>query len=215
MRLADRRFIQVTVSAWIFAYAAILVTILRAGLPVDADSSLLAFGVVFVGLAAALLTVIVVAIPLRIILNLTLKDRRRSHRTETIVLTVVLALVIGHTLEVSRERNRLAPPRGVTQLSDFAKLAPPPRRLELLQHDGDEYVVWFGELSGPIDLPSGPSCYLFDRHGELVKWQPETGDGGPVEEILRSSSRAGEISLEDAVKGFQNSDPVDAENRDK
>lgn len=203
--LADRRFIAVTVAAWLVAWAAIIVTILRSGLPADADRPILAFGIVFVGLVAAVLTVVFVAIPLRIVLNVALKERRRSHRTETVVLAAVLALLLGYTLEVRRERNQLAPPRGIERLSEFAKIAPPPRWLGLVRHDGNDYVSWYGEHSGPFDVPSGPSCYLFDNNGKLIDWQPETGDGGPVESFLQSSSRAGEISLEDALKLTQDS----------
>jgi hypothetical protein len=213
MRPADRRFIAVVVAAWLLAYGAIIAFVLRIGLPAHADASLLAFGFIYVGLAAAVLAVVLVAIPLRIVLNLALKDRRRSHRTETIALCVALVAVIGYPLEIRRERNRLAPPSGVNQLSDFAEAAPPPRRLELVRHDGDKYLVWFGALSGPLDVPSGPSCYLFDQKGRLIDWQPDTGDGGPVESFLSSSSRTGEISLMEALNLTLDSHTDDADDR--
>lgn len=205
MCLADRRCMMVTIAAWLVAWASIIVGILRSGLPADADLSILAFGIVFVGLAAAVLTVILVAIPLRIALNVVLKERRRSHRTETVVLTAVLAVALGYPLEVIRERNQLAPPRGVSHLPEFAKVEPPPRWLELVRHDGNDYVAWYGAHTGPFDVPSGPSCYLFDSKGEFIDWQAETGDGGPVETFLRSSSRISKISLEDALRLTQDS----------
>ena len=213
MCLADRRLITVIIAAWVVVYSALIATIRRSALPAHADWWLLAYGFVFVGVVAAMLTVVLVAIPLRIVLNLTLKDRRRSHRSETMALSVVLAAVIGYPLEVQRERNRLAPPRGVHQFSDFASAGRRPRRIELVRHDGGEYLVWFGALSGPIDVPSGPSCYLFDKNGELLDWQPETGDGGPVERFLSSSSRAGEIGLEEALKLTQDSNASGADDR--
>src|SRR5258708_29270221 len=98
-RLADRRFMQVILAAWIVIYAVILWKVLRVEIPRDGHAYLLAFAVVFLAMVAALLTVIVVVIPLRIILNLALKDRRRSHRTETILLTAVLVLIVACTFE--------------------------------------------------------------------------------------------------------------------
>ncbi len=65
---------------------------------------------------------------------------------------------------------------------------------------GREYLVWFGEKSGPIDIPSGPSCYLFDADGKLLDWQLETGDGGRVEKFLQSSTKVRELTVEEAVK---------------
>lgn len=199
MLRADRRFLQAIFLAWLVVYTVLVLRFLRTEVSGGAKAYLVGFGIVFLGVVAALLTSVAVAIPLRIVLNLTIRHRRRSHRTETILLATVLILVIGYELEVQRERNRLEPPQGVTRLSDFAKAMSPPHRLELMRKDGSEYVVWFGELSGPIDIPSGHSCYLFDRNGDLLKWQPETGDGGPVDEFLRSSSNAGEITIDGAL----------------
>src|SRR5262249_11650287 len=140
---ADRLFIQVTIAAWLVTYAAIIVIIFRSGLPEAADASLLTIALVFAAVVAAMLSLIAVAVPLRIVLNVALKDRRRSHRSETIALTALLALVIAYPLEVRRERNRLAPPSGATQLSEFARLVPAPRLLNLVRHDRNDYFVWY------------------------------------------------------------------------
>lgn len=201
-QLVDRRFVQASLIVWLTIYAGVLAVFVWREHP---DAVSLTFVALFLLLpAAALLTVIVFAIPLRIVLNLALRDRRRSHLRETLVLASVLMLVVAHHLEVSRERNRLAPPAGVTQLTEFAKLMPPPRSLSLVQQDGNEYVVWFGEVSGPIDLPSGPSCYVFDQQGALVEWQAETGDGGPVHRFLDRSSTFEKIGLDEALKRTEN-----------
>jgi hypothetical protein len=108
--------------------------------------------------------------------------------------------------EVDKERRQLAPPVGVTDLSDFAEAMPPPSRWELVRHDGDEYVAWFGHLSGPFEVPSGRSYYLFDRQGKLVDWKPETGEGDSVDTFLKESSALGAITLDDAL-GRANSQP--------
>lgn len=118
-------------------------------------------------------------------------------------LAVVLSLyfLLSHYfLEVERERARLAPPAGVKDLAAFSTSVSPPRRLTVVQHDGGEYIVWYGELSGPLDKPSGPSCYLFDSDGTLIDWQPETGEGARIDRFLESSSKGREITVQEALK---------------
>jgi len=136
----------------------------------------------------------------RIAMNVILKDRRCSHRSETAVLTLLLALIVAYVVEVRRERLGLAPPQGVATLSAFADAMPPPQTLDLVHHDGHAYIAWTGDLSGPFDLPSGPSCYIFNDDGDLVDWQPETGDGGPVEDFLRSSVKQQQLTLDEALR---------------
>jgi hypothetical protein len=190
--------------AWLAIYGLRLARVLPAELQRGTAAVILAFGVVFMALAAALLTAVFIAIPLRIMTNVILKDRRRSHRSETVVLALPLALTVAFTVayvfEVRRERSRLAPPEGVATLSAFADVMPPPERLELVHHDGRGYIAWTGALSGPYDVPSGPSCYIFNDKGCLVDWQSETGDGGPVEDFLRSSVKQKQLTLNEALR---------------
>lgn len=200
MKLAERRFIRLTILAWVLIYGLFLAQMLSAELPRGANWQILAFGVVFIALAAGLATAVVFAVPARIIMNLMLKDRRRSHRSETIALTILLVLIVAYIIEVSRERMSLAPPKGVATLSAFADAMPPPRRLELVRSDGRDFIAWTGDFSGPCDLPSGPSCYVFDDNGKLVDWQAETGDGGPVEKFLLSSVKQMELTLDEALE---------------
>lgn len=200
MHLADRRFIQVTSCAWVLIYGVLLIRALPAELQRGTSAIILAFGFVFSVFAAAIVTAIVVAIPLRITMNLFLQDRRCSHQSETIFLSLLLALIVAYVLEVQRERLGLYPPKGVATLSSFIDEMPPPRRLELIQSDGHEYIVWTGALSGPCDVPSGPSCYVFNPKGDLIDWQPETGDGGPVDELIHNSVQRRHVSMNEVLK---------------
>jgi hypothetical protein len=77
---------------------------------------------------------------------------------------------------------------------------PSPRDLRDVQTEGRQLIAWFGDLSGPLDLPSGPSCYIFDTTGKLVDWQVETGDGGPVENLLQASAQERSITLAEALQ---------------
>lgn len=200
MRPADRRYLLATFVAWLVIYALIFARLLFKEWRGGVDTYLVVSGFVFAGLLAAVITAVAFAIPLRIVLNLTLRDRRRSHRAETILLTLLLAAVPAYAFEVRRERNCLAPRPEVKTLSEFARAVPPPKRLVLLQSHGTEYIAWTGELSGPFDVPYGRSCYLFNRKGALVDWQPETGEGNSVDVILRSGSETKAISLDEALE---------------
>jgi hypothetical protein len=149
---------------------------------------------------AAIVNGIIVAIPLRIVLNLVLSDRRRTHRTETIVLICLLLVFFGYFWEVGREHRSLAPPRGVATLAQFADVMSAPQSLQLVRYGDRNYIVWTGERTGPFDIPSGPSCYIFDDNGELVDWTSETGEDGSVDKFVRSSEKQPELTVEEALK---------------
>ena len=40
---------------------------------------------------------------------------------------------------------------------------------------------------------------FLDGNGELVDWQPETGDGGPVDEFLQPSVEQRQLALDEAL----------------
>lgn len=207
MTTADRRYALAVGIAWLLICIAITLRVLSDDRRTGLSSWELALAlVVVVALGGAVLTTFAVAIPLRIIVNLALKQRRRSHRSETIALAVVWILFFGYFFETRREKNRLAPPSGIQTLSEFARVMPPPRGLSVVQSEDTEYIAWSGEYSGPLDLPSGPSCYLFNRQGDLVEWEPVTGEGTHVDEILSRQSKSESISLIQALKMVGSSD---------
>ena len=80
----------------------------------------------------------------------------------------------------SRQLNALSPPSENIDFSTFADQMPPPKRLAIVDgSDGARRIVWIGELAG-MSFPSGPSCYVFDETGTLVRWSATTGDGESV-----------------------------------
>ena len=199
MRLADRRYLQFMLLAWLGVSTWFVVWLFREPSMKGASAEMFAGGVVLMALAATLFTAVVVAIPVRVAMNMILKDRRRSHLAETIQLALIPVLLVAYLFECSRERSQLAPPQGIDTLAAFAESMPPPQGLRLVEDGGRELIVWTGELSGPIDIVSGRSCYLFETNGQLIDWQPETGDGGPVYDIVRSSVTKKELTLENAL----------------
>ena len=63
MKLAERRFIRLTILAWVLIYGLFLVRMFWAELPRGTNWQILAFGVVFIALAAGLATAVVFAVP--------------------------------------------------------------------------------------------------------------------------------------------------------
>ncbi|MCA8996950.1 MAG: hypothetical protein KDA80_08190 [Planctomycetaceae bacterium] len=125
---------------------------------------------------------------------------RLPHRSEIVTALVVIALLWAYIWEVCRERRALAPPSGVDTLAQFAKSMPKPRHLALVENNGTTAFVWIGETSGPFDQPSGPSCYLFDTSGKLLAWQPDTGEGGPLDSWAIAGHSAKEMTLSEAIE---------------
>ena len=77
----------------------------------------------------------------------------------------------------SRQLDALAPPSENVDFCTFADEMPPPQRLAIIEGaDSSIRIVWVGELAS-MSLPSGPSCYVFDESGTLVRWSTSTGDG--------------------------------------
>jgi len=124
----------------------------------DANWPILAFDLVFTAFAAGIVTAVVVVMPARIVMNLILKERHYSHHSEIIAITILLIFIVAYAFEVRRGRLNLAPPGGVATLSPFSVTMPSPRRLQLIQSEGQNRIAWTGDFSGPCDLVPGPSC---------------------------------------------------------
>lgn len=198
MQRADRWLLTVSFLAWALM-TGLLIYSNREELGNETDLIRILIACGILAAASAILTVALITIPLRIAMNLAIKRHRRTRLMETITLLFYFILAIAYPFEVVRERRKLAPPKNVTTLVAFADQMPPPRGLALIRHHGSEYIAWRGEISGPVDLPSGAAYYLFDTNGNLFKWQPETGDGGPVDDILKSSEAMQTLTFQEAV----------------
>lgn len=104
--------------------------------------------------------------------------------------SVTLCLIWLHF--ASAQRARLTPKPGTT-FGSFADAMSPPSRLA---HVGNE-IVWVGD-DATLSLPSGPSCYVFDESGILVRWNLSTGDGERTTQDLVRAYGHEQISIEDA-----------------
>ena len=114
------------------------------------------------------------------------------------IATVVVLVTLFFFLRWEMEAVR--PPSGVNRLSNFAARMPTPQRIAVVQDSGDDLIVWIGSKDSLVFLASGPPCYVFDRRGELVRWVPETGEGGDVDALCSRAWRAEPISLESALE---------------
>jgi hypothetical protein len=127
---------------------------------------------------------------------------RIPYKPLTVILTIIIVIVLiiaAYFHEITREAGKLAPPEGCTTLQRFKNEMPVPRNLELFSHSGVTYILWTGELCGPLYSPSGPSFYLFDNRGNLLKWQHESGEGAPLDKMVSSAIDMRKITIEDAI----------------
>jgi hypothetical protein len=89
------------------------------------------------------------------------------------IIIFVLLVVTWLTAEWLLKR-RTVPPRTVNDLASFLQWRESPRRIEVFERVGNEYLIATGP--GGAALPSGPSGYVFDRSGRLVDWSSDMGD---------------------------------------
>jgi hypothetical protein len=202
MNTVDRWFLKAMLGLWVIGCAVVSACTVRHLDWSDHAESLPSAVVAYAMLVTAGTAVVIaiVAVPVRIGLNLGIPTRRRAYRTETLSLGSLVLMTVAWLWEGAREMQALAPPAGVTTLSEFAATMPAPTRLELMVVDGREYIVWTGEIAGPLALPSGPACYLFDDAGNLEDWQAVTGDGGRVEDMINAADRIDAIMLDDPMR---------------
>lgn len=199
MTATDRRLLHVSIAGWVSITGFFYLSFFREPPEDPFSTEMMAFAIYLVPVFAAFAAVIVVTIPVRIVTNLSSSARRSSHRTEAIFLCLILFAIASSIANETWERKALAPPPGVTTLEAFAQSMPPPRHLITATYEGKRIFVWYGELMGLLTIPSGPSCYLFDESGNLIDWQAETGDGGPVERTLRKSEGHRSITKAEAL----------------
>jgi hypothetical protein len=199
MNAIDRWFLRVILGLWLVCAIGSLVVVFRFW---DSEADAVLERIFFALLLSVVFMLVIcveVGVPLRVIVNLAVPGRRHAYRIETCCLAGVFICLAMFKMENARSRLSLAPPAGVTTLTRFADRMPPPRQLELYLQDGRRYIAWHGERMSLLTFPSGPSCYLFDDRGQLVDWQPETGDGGPVQRFLSDSVQEQAISVDEAL----------------
>lgn len=121
----------------------------------------------------------------------------RPHRRKAIAIGVGLIIVV-YLAEVRREYRGLSP-HGHFELMDFANAMPPSKHVSVVRMDGCCFVVWIGERAGPLAVPSGSSCYIFDETGRLKMWCPDTGDGGPCDAFAVAALREPKTTVAKAL----------------
>ncbi len=69
-------------------------------------------------------------------------------------------------------------PRGISTVRDFFDRFGEPRRVRMVQRDGQSYYEFTGQLPSAWSaaVPSAPPAYLFDEQGRLAGWCRDPGD---------------------------------------
>jgi len=123
--------------------------------------------------------------------------KRRTIVELAIVLTLLLVAGTVWVWLASRQLEAIAPPSTNVHFSTFAEQMPPPKRLAIIDDpDGTIRIVWVGEVAS-LTLPSGPSCYVFDSSGTLVRWNRSTGDGEDTTSDKRDAYDAQPATIND------------------
>lgn len=149
---------------------------------------------------AAMLSGFFVAVPLKVVLNLFSAERRRTHRTQTAALALAFILPVGFAAEALRESAAHTPPEGVTTLAAFAERMPAPTQVHSFRSGGKLYIAWTTKSAGPLDITSGPPCYLFNERGDLELWVAQTGEGTQVDKLLGTGQFRRELTVEQALE---------------
>lgn len=129
------------------------------------------------------------------------ETRQARFRMHIAVVVVVLAVVLAIVGSVMIERGRIVPPEGVRTLQDFVREMRPAAVIAEVSHQGKPCLLWVGKVEFPNSFPSGPPCYLFDRTGNLLDWEYETGEGGELDGLERNARKGKRLSVEEAL-GF-------------
>jgi hypothetical protein len=98
---------------------------------------------------------------------------------------------------IKLEMDAMSPPPNVKTFEEFAAVMPPPTWLAAVTHGNELSIVWRGDRCGPVFVPSGPACYLFDSRGTLLQWSPDTGDGSALDDFALEAARRPNQTVDD------------------
>ena len=119
------------------------------------------------------------------------------------VISVLLALFVVWNRVAEAQRKKLPPSSNDISLAAFAREMPEPQRLVIAESTtGTTEFIWIGEMAWAA-LPSGPSCYVFDHSGTLVRWNISTNDAEPTTKDMLTAFEHPEISIDEAVAKMQ------------
>jgi hypothetical protein len=110
-------------------------------------------------------------------------------------LLALIVVFLSHEYVVHRT---IKPPRANCTILELAEKVPDPVRLSVVSQDGLQRLVWIGPIP-PLTIRSGPPCYVFDEHGQLVDWCSETGEGWSLDYMTTASYERQSMSLDDAL----------------
>ena len=82
--------------------------------------------------------------------------------------------------------NRGVPPAKVRTFDAFLAWRPDATRFVVTDAKPPQLIA-LGRLEGLV--VSGPAAYVFDEQGRLTDWELETGEGGPVTQILEEAGK--------------------------
>jgi hypothetical protein len=103
-----------------------------------------------------------------------MSPRQRNIIGWTALILLPIAYVVGSEVYFARSIS----PRGVLTVRDFFGRFGEPRRIRMVERDGQTYYEFTGHLPAGLVLatPSAAPAYIFSTNGQFVAWCADPGD---------------------------------------
>jgi hypothetical protein len=99
-------------------------------------------------------------------------------RRDILVPVAVVGGLAAYWLSSEVHYARSISPAGISTVHDFFDRFGEPRRIRMVERDGQSYYEFTGHLPSAwvIALPSDPPAYVFDEQGRFSDWCSDPGD---------------------------------------
>ena len=126
--------------------------------------------------------------------------KKKTKRLIPTLLIIAAIASLGLALDFY-QRNRVALPRDVITLAEFATRMPTPVKVVAFERNGSSYIEVIGRPRPSFPtVPSGSPAYIFDSNGHISYWTGDIGDSPPYWEDWQNRSNSREVSMQQALK---------------
>lgn len=94
---------------------------------------------------------------------------------------MLVVLLAGYLVIEIKLLGRGVPPENVRSFNSFLEWRP--GAAQFYSIDNPPRLIAIGRREGLV--VSGPAAYVLDETGKMTEWEVETGEGGPVTELLQ------------------------------
>lgn len=101
-----------------------------------------------------------------------------NSRREILATVALLGALAVYWIGSEVHHARSISPQGISTVREFVDRFGNPRRIQMVQRNGQAYYEFTGQLpsSWSAAVPSAPPAYVFDEQGRFVAWCSDPGD---------------------------------------